>query len=80
MYVMYYPYVCVFVEMEYQPRGDEGGVIATVSLMIFLNCRHMLAPIALNQLLVGPNMIKAIRYKRKQIYPTLYYYTPRYRI
>ncbi|PHJ15912.1 transmembrane, partial [Cystoisospora suis] len=51
-----------FSQLEYQPRGDEGGVIATVSLMIFLNCRHMLAPIAINQLLVGPNMIKAIRY------------------
>ncbi|PFH36244.1 hypothetical protein BESB_044360 [Besnoitia besnoiti] len=50
-----------FAQLETQPRGDEAGVVATVSLMIFLNCCHMLAPISLNQLLIGPNMIKVVR-------------------
>ncbi|CBZ50597.1 conserved hypothetical protein [Neospora caninum Liverpool] len=50
-----------FAQLETHPRGDEAGVVATVCLMVFLNCSHMLAPISMNQLLVGPNMIKAVR-------------------
>eukprot|EP01054_Gregarina_sp_Poly1_P009140 Gregarina_sp_Poly_1__9139@NODE_560_length_7529_cov_61_005092_g406_i1_p2_GENE_NODE_560_length_7529_cov_61_005092_g406_i1NODE_560_length_7529_cov_61_005092_g406_i1_p2_ORF_typecomplete_len478_score44_25_NODE_560_length_7529_cov_61_005092_g406_i112362669 len=42
-------------------RGDEFGWISTSSVLVFLNAKHHLAPIGLHELLVGPDMIKAVR-------------------
>ncbi|OEH79766.1 transmembrane protein [Cyclospora cayetanensis] len=49
------------VEVDEQPRADEVEIISTASLMLFISCRAMTAPISMHQLLIGPNLIKAVR-------------------
>ncbi|OII78279.1 hypothetical protein cand_035040 [Cryptosporidium andersoni] len=42
-------------------REDELGFISTGSVLLLLNCRYGLAPVSLNELLIGPDTIKGIR-------------------
>lgn len=42
-------------------RVDEAGWITTSSLLVFLNCRHALAPASFGELLIGPDLIKDVR-------------------
>ncbi|XP_026192199.1 uncharacterized protein LOC34617551, partial [Cyclospora cayetanensis] len=50
-----------FAQVDEQPRADEVEIISTASLMLFISCRAMTAPISMHQLLIGPNLIKAVR-------------------
>ncbi|CDJ45195.1 hypothetical protein ETH_00000620, partial [Eimeria tenella] len=50
-----------FAQIDEVPRGDETETVSTASLMLFTSCRAMVAPLSVHELLIGPNLIKAVR-------------------
>lgn len=50
-----------FTENNGVPKADEYGWISTAAILVYLNCKHRIAPVNIHQLLIGPNMIKAVR-------------------